>query len=368
MEHEYYLENCLHSSAGCKSLQVVYTIAMEQAHSITPGFTKRASSPFFRALDGRRPAYSRELGEAWSGDSRRLLRRIPDESIDLIFTSPPYALVRSKEYGNEPEHRYVRWFRPFAKQFHRILKPEGSLVLNIGGTWKPGLPIRSLYQYQLLLDLCAPSHARRDPPIFCLAQEFYWFNPAKLPGPIQWVNVDRVRVKDAVEPIWWLSKTPNPKATNRAVLNPYSEHMKRLIKTQTYNRGPRPSGWVASDKWGRDNGGAIPANFLTEDGLSTLFNVLVESNTSSNDPMRRVLREEGIRAHPAIFPVSLPEFFILMTTDEGDVVLDPFCGSNTTGYVAEQLRRQWLSIDNHREYLQASKARWTPVADCGVKE
>ena len=110
---------------------------MERSHSITSSFTKRASSPFFRALGGRRPTYSRELGEAWSGDSRQLLRRIPDESVDLIFTSPPYALVRSKEYGNEPEHKYVRWFRPFAKQFHRVLKPEGSLVLNIGGSWKP---------------------------------------------------------------------------------------------------------------------------------------------------------------------------------------------------------------------------------------
>ena len=84
--------------------------------------------------------------------------------------------------------------------------------------------------------------------------------------------------------------------------------------------------------------------------------------------MRRVLREEGIRAHPAIFPVSLPEFFILMTTEEEDIVLDPFCGSNTTGYVADQLGRQWLSIDNQKDYLQASKARWASIADCGGKE
>ena len=152
--------------------------------------------------------------------------------------------------------------RPFARQIHRILKPTGSLVLNIGGAWKPGLPIRSLYQYQLLMDLCEPSRSRKEPPAFVLAQEFYWFNPAKLPGPVQWVNVDRVRVKDSVEPIWWLSKTPNPKATNRAVLNPYSKHMERLIRTQRYNRGPRPSGWVASENWGRDNGGRNTSKFL----------------------------------------------------------------------------------------------------------
>ena len=325
---------------------------------IEQGFTKYASSRFFKELTGRRPAYARPLGEAWCGDSRILLKRIPDESIDLVITSPPYALLRSKEYGNEPEHRYVRWFRPFAKQIHRILKPEGSFVLNLGGVWKSGLPIRSLYQYQLLLDLCEPSPTRRNPPVFFLAQEFYWFNPAKLPGPVQWVNVERIRVKDAVEPIWWLSKTDKPKANNRAVLNPYSKHMQRLIKTQQYNRGPRPSGWVASDHWGRNNGGAIPANFLTQDGLA-LFNVLVESNTSSNDLMRRKLREEGLKPHPAVFPLSLPEFFIQMTTCEKDIVLDPFCGSNSTGFIAEKLGRQWISIDIHREYLDASKTRWS---------
>ena len=321
-------------------------------------FLKQASSPFFDSLPNRRPAYARSLGEAWRGDSRNLLKRVPDESIDLIFTSPPYALLRGKEYGNEPEHHYVRWFRPFAKQMHRILKPNGSLVLNIGGAWIPRLPVKSLYQYQLLLDLCTPDRVRKNPPKFFLAQEFFWFNPAKLPNPIQWVNVERIRVKDAVEPVWWLSKTPRPKATNRNVLASYSKHMERLIRTQRYNRGPRPSGWVASDKWGRDNGGAIPPNFLTEDGLSALFNVLVESNTSSNDPMRQVLRNEGISAHPAMFPKRLPEFFILLTTEKDDIVLDPFCGSNTTGFVAESLGRQWLSIDIDGNYLKASRSRW----------
>ena len=336
-------------------------------------FISRASSVFFNSLPGRRPAYARPLGEAWRGDSRQLLKRIPDESVDLVFTSPPYALLREKEYGNEPEHQYVRWFRPFARQIYRVLKPSGSFVLNIGGSWTPGLPVKSLYQYHLLLDLCAPSRGRKSPPRFFLAQEFFWFNPAKLPNPVQWVNVDRVRVKDAVEHVWWLSKTPNPKATNRSVLAPYSKHMERLIKTQRYNRGPRPSGWIASDKWGRDNGGAIPPNLLTEDGLSVLLNILIESNTSSNDPMRRVLRRDGIKAHPAMFPKCLPEFFILLTTQRGDVVLDPFGGSNTTGYVADSLGRQWLSIEVDGNYLNASRSRWAQdevgqVSSVGGKE
>ena len=321
-------------------------------------FPRIASSDFFESLSRRRPVYARPLGEAWQGDSRRLLRRVPDESVDLVVTSPPYALLREKEYGNEPEHHYVRWFRPFAKQIYRILKPEGSFVLNIGGSWTPGAPLRSLYQYHLLLDLCSPNAKRRNAPQFFLAQEFFWFNPAKLPNPVQWVNVERVRVKDAVETIWWLSKTARPKANNKNVLAPYSIHMQRLIKTQRYNRGPRPSGWVASEKWGRDNGGAIPPNFLTEDGLSYLFNVLLESNTSSNDPMRRTLRNSGKQPHPAIFPKGLPEFFILLTTEPGDTVVDPFCGSNTTGFVADCLGRQWLAIDLDGGYVAASRERW----------
>ena len=321
-------------------------------------FTKYANSQFFSRLHRRRVAYARPGGEAWRGDSRSLLKRIPDDSIDLVFTSPPYALIRKKQYGNESARTYVRWFRPFAKQIHRILKPQGSFVLNLGGAWSPGLPTKSLYQYELLLELCNPSQRRKNPPKFHLAQDFYWFNPAKIPNPIQWVNVDRVRVKDAVEPIWWLAKSPNPKASNRAVLAPYSQHMQRLISTNRYNRGSRPSGWVVSDKWGRDNGGAIPPNLLTSDGLDTLFNVLIQSNTSSNDPLRRTLRANGHQPHPAMFPTALPDFFIRLTTDESDTVVDPFCGSNATGFVADQLGRQWVSIDIDSQFLDASRERW----------
>ena len=324
---------------------------------------QRASSTFFQELKGRRNVvYARELGEAWKGDSKRLLHRLEPNSVDLIFTSPPYPLLTKKAYGNESEEQYVRWIRPFTRMFHKVLKPEGSLVLNLGGAWTKGRPVRSLYAYRLLLDLCdnrTPKERR-----FFLAQEFYWLNPAKMPNPVQWVNVERIRVKDAVEPIWWLSKSERPKANNRNVLIPYSEHMKRLISTNRYNRGRRPSGWVVSDKWARDNGGAIPPNFLSGDGLPIL-NLLVESNTASSDPLRRRLRESDVQAHPAMFPQGLPEFFIELLTEPGDIVLDPFAGSNTTGYVADLLGRQWLAIDLDGQYLGASRYRWedSMVAD-----
>lgn len=326
---------------------------------IVPRAAGCTHSKFLRNLRRRQcPSYSTDFGEAWVGDSRRLLKRIDSESIDLVITSPPYGLVKQKAYGNQSQEDYVRWFRPFAKQIYRILKPEGSFILNVAGAWQKGQPTRALYPYRLVLDLCEPSPRRKDPPKFFLAQEFYWLNPAKIPNPVQWANVKRERVKDAVEPVWWFSKSPHPKANNRNVLVPYSDHMQRLLKTGKYNSGARPSGWNISKVWGKDNGGAIPPNFEADDALDFLFNVLVVSNTASNDPLRKSMKKAGNNAHPAMFPTALPEFFVRMLTNEGDTVLDPFSGSNATGWVADRLRRRWVSMDVNLEYVENSRLRW----------
>ena len=325
------------------------------------GSKRYGKSDFLEHLKpGHAPAYATARGEAWVGDSRALLKKIRDESIDLVVTSPPYGLLKKKEYGNEDQNDYVKWFRPFAKELHRVLKVTGSLVINIDGAWQKGQPTRSLYPYRLMLDLCEPDRRRKSAPIFHLAQEFYWLNPAKLPNPVQWTNVTRERVKDAVEPVWWLSKDPHPKACNRKVLVPYSEHMQRLLKTGKYNSGARPSGWNISKVWAKDNGGAIPSNFVAGDALECLFNLLVVSNTSSNDPLRKSVKENGGNAHPAMFPTALPEFFIRMLTDEGDIVLDPFARSNSTGWVADSLRRRWIAIDLDESYVDDSRLRWSP--------
>ena len=191
-----------------------------------------------------------------------------------------------------------------------------------------------------------------------MAQEFYWLNPAKLPNPVEWVNVQRIRVKDAVEHVWWLSKSVRPKADNKQVLTQYSKHMERLLKTGNYNDGMRPSGWNISKSWTKDNGGAIPPNFEGRNAQQILLNLLVVSNTCSNDTLHRALREQEINSHPAMFPTELPEFFIRMLTSEDDIVLDPFSGSNATGYTAEKLKRRWLSIDQNSEYVEASRFRW----------
>jgi len=122
-------------------------------------------------------------------DSLEMLRRMPSESVNLVMTSPPFALTRKKEYGNEPIERYLEWFMPFCLEIKRVLKSDGSFVLDIGGAWIPGAPVRSIYHFELAVKL-----ARE----FYLAQEFYWYNPARLPTPAEWVTVRRVRVKDSV--------------------------------------------------------------------------------------------------------------------------------------------------------------------------
>jgi site-specific DNA-methyltransferase (cytosine-N4-specific) len=283
------------------------------------------------------------LGSIFHGDSCAVMRDMAPESVDLIVTSPPFALTRKKEYGNEQEGEYLAWFRQFATQFKRVLKDSGSLVIDLGGAWKPGVPVRSLYHFKLLIMLCEDFG-------FHLAQEFYWWNPSKLPTPAEWVNVRRIRVKDAVNTVWWLSKTEWPKAGNRRVLQPYSASMEELL-AKGYKPKVRPSGHDISDKFGKDNGAAIPPNLLAI------------PNTESNSAYMRYCQECGIKPHPARFPADLPEYFVRMVTDPGDFVFDPFGGSCITGEVAERLGRKWACAELSTDYLKGAIGRFptTPL-------
>lgn len=285
-----------------------------------------------------KPYYSTALGAAYLGNSPDLLPLIETGSINLIITSPPFALKRKKEYGNVDPHEYVDWFVPFAKEFWRILRDDGSFVLDIGGSWNPGIPTKTLYNFELLVKLC------RDVG-FHLAEDFYWLNPAKLPSPAEWVNVRRIRVKDAIDPVWWLAKTPFPKADNRHILKPYSKSMEDLL-AKGYTPKLRPSGHDISKHFRNNRGGAIPPNLLTI------------ANTESNSYYLRACRNAGLKPHPARYPIALPEFFIKFLTNKGDVVLDPFCGSNVTGECAERLGRRWLGLEISESYLKGSRFRF----------
>jgi DNA modification methylase len=254
------------------------------------------------------------------------------------MTSPPFGLVRKKEYGNVDADKYVEWFRPFAEAFKRVLKPSGSLVIDIGGAWNAGVPTRSLYHYELLISLCKESK-------FHLAQEFFWWNPSRLPTPAEWVTVRRVRVKDAINCIWWLSPTPWPKASNRRVLQPYSASMKDLL-VHGYKPQMRPSGHDISDKFQNDNGGSIPPNLIAA------------AHTESNSAYIRYCTEKKMKPHPARFPSEVPEFFIRMLTDSNDLVVDPFAGSCVTGEVAERTKRRWLCCELREDYVRGALGRF----------
>ncbi len=292
--------------------------------------------------------YETTMGAAYLGDSRELLKAMPDDSVNLVFTSPPYALHFKKEYGNVSKADYVEWFLTFAREIHRVLTDDGSFVLNIGGSWNPGEPTRSLYHFKLMIALVEELG-------FHLAQECYWYNPAKMPVPAEWVTVRRVRIKDSVEHVWWLSKTPFPKADNRRVLRPYSADMYRLAK-KGLKAAVRPSGHNITTSFDKiEAGGSIPSNVLEDQNANEM---LIAGNNSANDPYTVRCKQAGIKIHPARFPAALPEFFFKLLTDEGDLVVDPFAGSNTAGAVAERLGRRWVAIELLEEYLEASKFRF----------
>lgn len=287
------------------------------------------------------PAYKTGLGSAFHGDSLDLLAKLPDNSINLVMTSPPFALQRQKEYGNETQEDYVEWLTQFARLVRQKLTPDGSFVLDLGGAYQKGVPVRSLYQYRVLLKFC-------DEVGFHLAEEFFWHNPSKLPSPIEWVNKRKLRAKDTVNTLWWFSKTEWPKANVSKVLAEYSDRMKKLIENPEafYTPKKRPSGHDIGSSFGTDNGGAIPSNLLQI------------PNSESNGVYLGACKALEIKGHPARFPAKLPEFFIRFLTEPGDTVLDIFGGSNTTGMVAEAEDRKWMSFELDLDYVAASALRF----------
>ncbi|MDR7247358.1 MULTISPECIES: site-specific DNA-methyltransferase [Bacillus] len=288
-----------------------------------------------------RLAYTTNRGSAYIGDSLELLDSLEDNSINLVMTSPPFALLRQKAYGNKNGEEYIQWLSEFALKVKEKLTEDGSFVLDLGGAYQKGVPTRSLYNYKVLIKFVEELG-------FHLAEEFFWFNPSKLPSPIEWVNKRKIRAKDAVNTVWWFSKSEFPKADVRKVLTPYSERMQKLLKDgkKYYDPKERPSGHNISEGFNKDNGGAIPPNLLQF------------PNSESNSKYLALCKSVKVKGHPARFPGKLPEFFIKFLTDENDIVLDIFGGSNTTGEMAQLLNRRWLSCDIEKEYVAASSLRF----------
>lgn len=297
-------------------------------------------------LADTKPLYVTVLGKAYVGDALELLDHVDENSINLVITSPPFALQRKKEYGNLPSEQYVDWLAQFAIKIKKVLTQDGSFVLDLGGAYEKGRPVRTLYNYKILIKFCEEIEFR-------LAEEFFWFNPAKLPSPIEWVNKRKVRVKDAVDTVWWFSKSDHPKANVENVLVPYSKRMKKLLQDAEKYYAPkeRPSGHDISMAFAKTNRGAIPPNLLEI------------PNTESNSKYLRYCKIANVRGHPARFPTRLPEFFIRFLTDPTDIVLDIFAGSNATGEAAEKNQRRWIAFEKERKYLAASVFRFLEIAN-----
>ncbi len=293
--------------------------------------------------DTLNPAYLTNWGAAYCGDSLDLLAALPDASVNLVLTSPPFALQREKEYGNKGQAEYVAWLANFARLVHRKLMDDGSFVLDLGGAYEPGSPTRSLYNFRVPIHFC-------DELGFHLAEDFYWHNPSKLPSPIEWVNKRKLRAKDSVNTVWWFGKTRWPKADVSKVLTEYSDRMKKLLEDPAafYTPKKRPSGHDIGNAFAKDNGGAIPPNLLQI------------PNSESNGSYLRGCKTVEVKGHPARFPAKLPEFFIRFLTEPGDLVVDIFAGSNTTGSVAEGEGRKWLAFEERLDYLAASAFRFFP--------
>ena len=302
--------------------------------------------------------YRTRNGAMYCADAAKLLtsrqfRKAYNGKVQLVFTSPPFPLHDQKKYGNLNGSAYIEWLADFAIPFRDLLTSDGSIILEIGNSWKPQKPVMSTVVIEALLRFLKEGG-------FHLCQEFVWYNPAKLPSPAQWVSVERIRVKDAFTRIWWMSPNERPKADNRRILREYSNSMKRLISTGRYNSGVRPSAHrVGQKSFIRDNGGAIPPSVINGEQAGSLSNFLKAANTRSRDPYQSFCRDNGVSLHPARMPTELAEFFIKFLAEPNDIVCDPFAGSNTTGDAAERLGRRWVSCEAVWKFATTSVSRFT---------
>lgn len=302
-------------------------------------------------------AYSTKLGSMWLGTIESALELEPlwgcKGKVDLVFTSPPYPLKNKKKYGNRTGSDYLEWFMRLAPKIADLLAPSGSIVIELGNAWESGIPEMSTLPIRTLLGFQNAANLR-------LCQHIVWHNPTRLPSPGQWVTIDRIRLKDSFTHVWWMSKSTNPKADNRRVLIPYSNDMVNLLKNQSYNSGKRPSGHVIS-KTGflKNHGGAISPSVIDSADFGRYPESLLQfSNSMWNAKYSKFCRENNLPPHPARMPSDLAAFMIQFLTEPGDLVLDPFAGSNTTGAVAEKLERKWISVEAQQVYIDGSRSRF----------
>jgi len=304
-----------------------------------------------------RPIYETEYGSLYNDKIESFLDSDAGKSIkgkvNLIVTSPPFPLIRKKRYGNESGEAYLKWLEDLSPKLTELLTDDGSIVIEIGNAWVKGLPEMSTLPLEALLAFKKAANLH-------LCQHVICHNTARIPSPAQWVTIERIRLKDSFTHVWWLSKTPRPKADNREVLAPYSKDMMKLIKTGRYNSGKRPSGHeISTGGFLKDNGGSIQASMLEDiNGHEVSSSMLKMANTGWDADYRNYCKDNNLEAHPARMQHGLVAFFVKYLTRAGDLCFDPFGGSNTTGWVAEAMGRRWMAVEANRDYAHGSYGRF----------
>ncbi len=264
--------------------------------------------------------------EIYLGDCREVLKDIPDNSIDLIFTSPPYADQRKNTYGGVHPSKYVNWFLPIGEELYRVLKPDGTFVLNIKERVVNGE--RSTYVLELILEMRKLG--------WFWTEEFIWHKKNSYPG--KWPN----RFRDAWERLIQFNKNKKFNMYQEKVMVPMGDWSKSRLKRLSDTDKKRDESKVGSGF------GKNISNWLNRD-MAYPTNVLHFATVCNN------------KNHSAAFPEQLPEWFIKLFTKEGDTVLDPFMGSGTTIFVANRMKRNSIGIDIVPEYVDMVKKQFQPV-------
>lgn len=252
-----------------------------------------------------------------SGDCLEKLKEIPNSSVDLIITSPPYADQRKNTYGGIKPEKYVSWFLPITAELFRVLKNDGTFILNIKEKVQNGE--RSTYVLELILEM------KRQGWLW--TEEFIWHKKNCYPG--KWPN----RFRDAWERLLQFNKAKKFNMYQEAVMVPMGDWAKNRLKNLSEVDRIRDNSKVGSGF------GKNISNWLERD-MAYPTNVL------------HLATECGNKNHSAAFPESLPEWFIKLFTQEYDTVLDPFMGSGTTVFVANRMNRHAIGIDIVDEYCK----------------
>jgi len=258
------------------------------------------------------------ISTVYAGNISSMLTVLEDDSVDLVVTSPPYAERRKKAYGGVPAEKYVEWFLPISAELRRVLKPTGSFVLNIKESVEDGE--RQTYVYELVLALRKQGWLWVD--------EFVWHKTNPFP------TGNKKRLKDGFERCYHFAKTKKFK------------FFPDVLRTKS------TSNWAGDPERRKNNGAHHTTNGSGMNMSRRFTGDLVRPSNVVTMPSSCIHIE-----HPAVFPVELPEFFVKLMTEKGDVVLDPFMGSGSTAIAARGLGRRYVGVELSEDYLWLSGKR-----------